>query len=127
MKRNRILIIDDQAFIRHIYQTELSGEGFEVICASSGKEALDYLQDHSVDLILLDAIMPVMDGFQTCRAIRRIETAHKVPIVFLTANSDKESVIKAVQAGGDDFFLKNADSRGLIVKIEKLLSKGEGE
>lgn len=120
-RKRTILVVDDQQFIRHIYNKELSQKGYSVLSASSGMEALEKLKEFSIDLILMDAVMPVMDGFQTCMKIKKDPLGKKIPVIFLTANSDKDSVIKAVQSGGNDFSVKSSEFDGLFSKIEKHL------
>ena len=116
-----ILLVDDQAFVRHIYSADLRNKGFEVICTDSGLTALEIIKNNRIDLILLDAVMPGLDGFDTCKKIRETEE-HKIPVIFLTANADRRSVIKAVQAGANDYFVKCPETASLIVKIEKFLT-----
>ena len=62
----KVLLVDDQSFIRHIYSADLRNQGFEVLCAENGRQALDLLELNTVDLVILDVMMPVMDGFETC-------------------------------------------------------------
>jgi len=121
MKSFVILLVDDQKFIRFAYSKELEKENFKVIALESGEKALDFLAEQDVHLILLDAIMPGMDGFSTCKKIREIERAAKTPVVFLTANADKNTVIKAIQSGGNDFALKSSDTKQLVEKMYKIL------
>lgn len=121
LKKHTVLVVDDQQFIRHIYTKELSQKGYRVVAAASGLEALEKLKESAIDLILMDAVMPVMDGFQTCMKIKKDPLGKKIPVIFLTANSDKDSVIKAVQAGGNDFSVKSSEFEGLFTKISKHL------
>ncbi len=121
MKSFVILLVDDQKFIRFAYGKELEKENFKVIALESGEKALEFLAEQDVHLILLDAIMPGMDGFSTCKKIREIPRAAKIPVIFLTANADKNTVIKAIQAGGNDFALKSSDVKQLVEKMYKIL------
>jgi CheY-like chemotaxis protein len=125
MAGETILLVDDQAFIRHIYSTDLRNAGYTVLTAESGKSALELLTNDRVDLVLLDGMMPGIDGYETCTRIRANPATKQIPVVFLTANADKKSVIKAVQVGGNDFFVKGPDISPLLAKLEKVLaSKG---
>lgn len=121
-KNNKsILIIDDQAFIRHILCTELTHQGYDMHQADNGKTGLDAALETTPDLILLDIMMPIMDGFETCKKIRENPLIKHIPIIFLSANNQKTAVIKAIQSGGNDFVVKSPDTEVLIRKIEKYL------
>ncbi|MBN2145291.1 MAG: response regulator [Candidatus Aureabacteria bacterium] len=120
---NKVLIVDDQAFIRHIYSADLRNAGYEVFCAESAAKAMQILADTSVDIILLDAVMPEIDGYTLCSKLRSQADTKDIPVIFLTANADKTSVIKAVQAGANDFFVKCPDTNGLLIKISKYSSR----
>jgi CheY-like chemotaxis protein len=120
---SKILLVDDQAFIRHIYSADLRNAGYEVVCAEDGKQALDLLSSSPVDLVLMDAIMPGMDGYSICLKMKSTPSLKNIPVIFLTANADKSAVIKAVQAGANDFFVKCPETDGLLVKINKVLSR----
>lgn len=117
----KLLLVDDQAFVRHIYANDLRNQGYEVECAEDGKKAIEFLSRCVVQLILLDAMMPGIDGFETCIKIRSNSATRSVPVIFLTANADKTSVVKAIQAGANDFFVKSPDTTSLIQKIKKIL------
>ena len=117
----KVLLVDDQAFQRKIYNMVLSGAGHEVIEVNDGQEAVNrYESGESYDVILLDAIMPNMDGFETCRALRAMETAQEVPIIFLTGNSDDETIEQAFDAGVSDYFVKCATPHDILEKINSL-------
>jgi len=119
---NLILVVDDQAFIRHILGADLKKEGFEVDFAENGQQALGKLKSIKPDLILMDVMMPVMDGYETCKRIKGDPTTKTIPIVFLTANAQKSAVVKAVQVGADDYAVKSPDSSTLISKIRKFIA-----
>jgi len=121
---SKILLVDDQAFIRQVYRTDLEKLDFVVFCAAGGQEALQILAEQTVDLVLLDAMMPRMDGFQTCMRIRSHPSTKKIPVIFLTANANKETVIQAVQAGATDFCVKGPKTTNLVSKINKILRRG---
>lgn len=121
MTKYKIILVDDQSFVRHIYGSDLKRVGFEVACFESGKLVLEHLSCDFADLILLDAMMPEMDGFETCMAIRKLSHCRKTPIVFLTANANKQTVVQAVQSGANDFCVKGPETEPLIKKINKFL------
>lgn len=117
----KVLLVDDQAFQRKIYNMVLSGAGHEVIEVLDGQEAVNHFESgETVDLILLDAIMPNMDGFETCRRLRAMNAAKDVPIIFLTGNSDDETIQQAFDAGVSDYFVKCATPHDILRKIDRL-------
>lgn len=117
----KVLLVDDQAFQRKIYNMVLSGAGHEVIEALDGQEAVTRFESGEVyDLILLDAIMPNMDGFDTCRSLRAMDAAKEVPIIFLTGNSDDDTIRQAFDAGVNDYFVKCATPHDILEKIDRL-------
>lgn len=122
-----ILLVDDQKFIRRIYTSDLKSRGYSVIEAVDGEEALNFLIKNRVDLVLLDLSMPKMNGFEVCRTIRKEGLNKNVPVIFLTANADKKSVVLAVQAGANDYFVKNPDTDALMIKVAKLIERIENK
>ncbi|MBK8955666.1 MAG: response regulator transcription factor [Saprospiraceae bacterium] len=119
----KLLIVDDEPDILEILSFNLKKEGFEVVTASNGKIALERLDSYSPDLILLDIMMPVMDGLQTCGEIRKQSRFDNISILFLTAKGDEETHIKALDLGGDDFVSKPVAIKILISRIRALIRR----
>ena len=119
----KILIVDDQAFIRHMLGMELSRSGYKVHYADNGKTGFEEAVIIRPDLILLDIMMPVMDGYECCKKIRDNEFVKTVPVIFLSANNQKTAVIKAVQSGGTDFVVKSPNPTVLLQKVKKLFGE----
>lgn len=115
---DRILIVDDNVKNIQVLGTMLSGENYEIEYAQDGKEAIDCINAEEFDLVLMDVMMPVMDGFEACEAIRGIPKHADVPIIFLTAKTDKESVVRGFQVGGQDYLTKPFDSHELIARVK---------
>ena len=120
----KILIVDDQAFIRHMLGMELSREGYKIHYADNGRKGFEEAVILRPDLILLDIMMPVMDGYECCKKIRENETVRMIPVIFLSANNQKTAVIKAVQSGGTDFVVKSPYAAILLQKVKKLFNEG---
>lgn len=114
----QLLIVDDDPFAIQVLNQALQGLG-EICFAASGREALSLLQAKPIDLAMLEAQMPVMDGFETCRAIR-LEFP-QVPIIFVTASSSPESEIRALNAGAVDFFNKPINPQVFRARVEKYI------
>lgn len=119
----KLLIVDDEPDILEILSFNLKKEGFDVATATNGKMALDKLVSFNPDLILLDIMMPVMDGLQTCAEIRKQNKFDNVSILFLTAKGDEETHIKALDLGGDDFVSKPVAIKILISRIRALIRR----
>ncbi|MDD2499189.1 MAG: response regulator [Geobacter sp.] len=103
---DKVLVVDDDFRTRFLSRSALEPAGFEVTDVASGKEALELLDSYTPDLILLDVIMPVMDGFQTCRVIRNHPTGADIPVLMITGLDDMETITDAYEAGATDFLLK---------------------
>jgi CheY-like chemotaxis protein len=117
-KRN-ILAVDDSAFILGILKNILPPTEYKLTCVTSGGDALKFLQTNRPELFILDIEMPRMDGYELAQKIR--EAGQTAPIIFLTGNSTKEYVIKAVKAGGVDFIVKPVDKEHVLARIAKHL------
>src|SRR3989475_3736459 len=118
---SRILIVDDEPFNVDYLEQELEDLGYETVSARNGKEAIDKVATEGPDLILLDVMMPVMDGFTVCRAIKSNEETRLIPIVIMTAIDGIEDSIKGIEAGADDFLTKPVNPRELTARIQTTL------
>ena len=119
----KILVVDDEpTFVRLVSQT-LTHKGYEVLTASDGKEALRLVFAHRPDLVLLDVIMPKMDGWQTCSRIREISD---IPIVMLTGKQkSEEDIVQGLDYGADDYLIKPVGSRELVARVRAVLRRAE--
>lgn len=120
MRRKHILIIDDEEDMRHLIQMYLENSGYQCYQASNGEEAFDCLINNSIDLILLDIMMPDEDGFQICQKIRE---AYTTPIIFLSAKGEEWDKVKALQMGGDDYIVKPFRPGEMIARMEAVLRR----
>jgi two-component system alkaline phosphatase synthesis response regulator PhoP len=120
-----ILIIDDEEEIRELLEYNLKKEGFEVSTAKNGVVGLEKLKENDVDLILLDVMMPELDGIEVCHQIRKQPVYNHIIICFLTARSEDYSQIAGLDAGGDDYISKPIKPRVLISRINALLRRNE--
>ena len=123
MKAATILVVDDEPQIRRVMRTTLTAEGYAVIEARDGAEALEKLRSERPDLILLDMNMPVMDGLQTCREIRG---GSEVPIIMLTVRNAEKDKVRALDAGADDYVVKPFGARELLARIRAVLRRQPG-
>ena len=113
-----ILVVDDQAANVRVVSTLLGRVGYTVVPAHSGSEALVAVAGHTPDLILLDMMMPGMDGFELLAALREIPSLHKVPVVFLTAAQDRDLLLRAFDAGAVDYITKPFMPEELLARVE---------
>lgn len=120
----KILVIDDDENTLWLIGTLLQHHGFEVVKTASATDALDILRAQPVDLVLLDVMMPDMDGWEVCRRIRETTA---VPIIFITAKSSVKDVVKGLEIGGDDYVVKPFDNHELLARIRTQLRRGTAE
>lgn len=117
---NTILLVDDETRMLDLLCLYLTPYGFKCIKAESGKKALTYLEKENVDIVILDVMMPEMDGWTTCKNIREFS---EVPIIMLTARSETVDVIKGLKYGADDYVAKPFHEAELLARIEALLRR----
>jgi PleD family two-component response regulator len=121
--KKKILLVDDNEVQLSISEVQLNKE-YEVTTAKSGKEALDYLfHGHVPDLIMLDILMPDMDGWETFGRLRAISKLHEVPILFMSSINDKEEIDRAFDMGAVDFIIKPCNSTELLERVKKAVKK----
>ncbi|GAB1420543.1 response regulator transcription factor [Anaerolineales bacterium] len=116
----KILVIDDEKNTLHLLNTILELRGFEVYTASSAEEGLRKAYANHPDLILLDIMMPKMDGWDVCKRLRELS---EVPIIFLTAKSDVQDVVRGLEIGADDYIIKPYDNDELVARIRAHLRR----
>jgi DNA-binding response OmpR family regulator len=121
-RRRRILVVDDEPRMVHFIRLNLEHDGFEVVEAPSGSKALDRLRDRLPDLILLDVMMPELDGFETLRLVREIST---VPIIMLTAKGEEDDRVHGLELGADDYITKPFSPRELVSRVRAVLRRTE--
>jgi two-component system sensor histidine kinase/response regulator len=115
--QSRILVVDDNPKNIQVLATHLTNEDYEVEYASNGKEAVHMIEKEDFDLILLDVMMPGIDGFETCRRIKKIESKKHIPIIFVTAKTDIDSLTLGFEYGGVDYISKPFKSDELLLRV----------
>lgn len=115
-----ILLIDDEQRMLDLLELFLAPQEYRCLQATGGEVALELFDKHSIDLVLLDIMMPGMDGWEVCRTIRKTSD---VPIILLTARSDKTDVVKGLEQGADDYITKPFDERELVARVRAALRR----
>lgn len=125
MSRGRILVVDDEIYIVHILDFSLGMEGYEVVTALDGEQALAKAKEHRPDLIVLDIMMPKMDGYETCKALKEDPDTSAIPVILLSAkgrNSDQQA---GYDVGAEDYITKPFSPRKLVDRINEMLHGGD--
>jgi adenylate cyclase len=117
----RILIVDDNEANRDILSTRLESQGYELLQAADGEEALAAARAHLPDLILLDVMMPKLDGVEVCRRLKGDSSLPYMPIILITAKADSKDVVAGLEAGGDEYLTKPVDQMALVARIKSVL------
>ena len=122
MDKKKLLIVEDDAFIRDIYQTRFQQEGFEVMTAENGLVALEKMAQTIPDVVLLDVMMPYMDGMEVLKSIKANERLKRVPVIMLTNVSEKIKIEQAYDFGADELLTKsNFIPSEIVAKVRLLL------
>ena len=119
---NHVLIVEDERNISELLQLYLEKEGYAVTVASDGKQGLEKFRTIKPDIVLLDVMMPVMDGWQLCRAIR---AESKVPVIMLTAKSETDDKVAGLKSGADDYITKPFEMKEVLARIEAVLRRSD--
>lgn len=120
-KKRKILCVDDEPVNLRLLETILLSRGYEVIKSENGVDALNKLRTNHIDLVLLDVMMPGMNGYEVCRIIKGDDSLRHIPVIMITALTSKEDRIKGIEAGAEDFISKPFDSEEVLARIKMLL------
>jgi DNA-binding response OmpR family regulator len=127
MSKGKILVVDDEIYIVHILDFSLGMEGYEVITALDGEQALEKLHSERPDLIVLDIMMPKLDGYEVCKAIKSNPQTRHVPVILLSAKGRNVDQKMGFDVGADDYITKPFSPRKLVERINQLLGQAVTE
>jgi two-component system phosphate regulon response regulator PhoB len=120
---HRILIVDDEKDIRELLSFQLQQHGFITVTATNGEDALEKIEEKAPDLIILDLMMPKMDGAEVCRALKREEKTRRIPIIILTAKGEEIDRVVGFELGADDYVPKPFSPRELALRVKAVLKR----
>lgn len=120
-KQHYILVVDDNLENLRVVSSHLQKNGYKIALATSGAKALKILEDTKIDMILLDVMMPEMDGFEVCDRIKEVPDLKEIPVIFLTAKNNSEDVVKGFRRGGVDYITKPFNREELLVRVSNHL------
>jgi two-component system phosphate regulon response regulator PhoB len=123
MSRERILVVDDEEDLLELLNYNLSKEGYRVTCVASGERALKEAQTLLPDLIVLDLLLPRVDGLELCRVLRSDARTRHIPIIMLTAKSEESDIVRGLELGADDYVTKPFSPRVLMARIKTVLRR----
>ncbi len=127
MSKGKILVVDDEIYIVHILDFSLGMEGYEVVTALDGEQALERVASERPDLIVLDIMMPKLDGYEVCRAVKSNPATKNVPVILLSAKGRNVDQKMGFDVGADDYITKPFSPRKLVERINQLLGQAVSE
>lgn len=123
MFRKKILIIDDTEFMTKLISDILTNADYDVVIASNGPEGIQKVREEKPDLVILDVIMPGMDGYQVCKILREDESNNLMPIIMLTAHDNEDDKLTGLELGADDYIIKPFNGRELVSRVRNTLKR----
>lgn len=125
MAKEKILVVDDEEDILELIRHNLSKEGYDITCAQSGEEALKFSARSSYDLMILDLMLPGVDGLEVAKRLKNNPDARHIPIIMLTAKGEEADVVAGLEIGADDYITKPFSPRVLLARIKAVLRRGK--
>ena len=123
MARAKVLVVDDEEYIQHILNFSFGAEGYEVVTASDGEEGVSKARDEKPDVIVMDIMMPKMDGYEACKQIKTDPQTKDIPVILLTAKGRDADRKLGSEVGADDYVVKPFSPGRLIERVEGIMKK----
>ncbi|MGD8228252.1 MAG: response regulator [Desulfobacteraceae bacterium] len=127
MAKERILVVDDEEDILELVRFNLAREGYPIICTTSGEESLKIVQKEHPDLIVLDLMLPGIDGLDVAKALKNDPKTRDIPIIMLTAKGEEADIVAGLELGADDYVTKPFSPRILLARVRAVLRRGASE
>lgn len=125
MVKENILIVEDEEHIQELIRYNLLKEGYEVECVDSGEECLKFIKSRHPVLILLDLMLPGVDGLEVCRLLKNDSQTQHIPIIMVTAKGEESDIVTGLEQGADDYIIKPFSPRVLIARVKNVLRRGK--
>ena len=123
MSKEKILVVDDEEDILELIKHNLSKEGYDIVCAQSGEKALECAASKPLDLIVLDLMLPGLDGLETAKRLKSSPQTRQIPIIMLTAKGEEADVVTGLEIGADDYITKPFSPRVLLARIKAVIRR----
>ena len=127
LRKQKILVVDDEKDLSALVSLHMKMAGFEVMTANNGEKALELSHEENPDLIILDLMLPKIDGWQVCEQLRQNAATKDIPVIMLTARTQIEDKLKGFEAGADDYVTKPFSPRELVARVKRVLARAEAE
>ena len=124
---NKILLVEDEQDLLELLRYNLNREGFSTVTAMTGEDGLKQVRSELPDLILLDLMLPAMDGLEVCKTLKSRENTAQIPIIMLTARGEESDIVRGLELGADDYITKPFSPRILMARIRAVLRRSEAE
>src|ERR1017187_6873717 len=125
MAKQNILVVDDEKDILELVEYNLVKNGYSVLCASTGEEGLELARAKLPDLVVLDLMLPGLDGLDVCKMLKSTEKTQKIPVVMLTARGEEPDIVAGLELGAEDYVTKPFSPRVLVARIRAVLRRRE--
>jgi two-component system alkaline phosphatase synthesis response regulator PhoP len=123
MSKAKILVVDDEEDIRELVGLNLTPEGFDVLACETGESALNMARQKQPDLIVLDLMLPGIDGLQVCKILKADDKTRHIPVIMLTAKSEEADIVTGLELGADDYMTKPFSGKVLVARVRRLLRR----
>src|SRR5690625_2624907 len=123
MRKKKVLVVEDEKKIRTLLALYLEKNNYKVITAKNGQEAIEQVEQHLPTLVVLDIMMPVMNGLKVCQVLRKDRRYKQIPVLYLSSLTDKQSIISSLEQGGDDYVTKPFDPNEVVARINAILRR----
>lgn len=123
MSQEKILVVDDEINIQELIKFNLEKNGYNVVCSGNGKEALKLIREQLPNLVLLDVMLPQMDGYEVCKEVRKDNNISTIPIIMITAKSEEFDKVIGLELGADDYITKPFSIREMLARVKAILRR----